>query len=158
MEATYKEKYEALKVEFDELREAHDAMAAILERLTKTQNSAAESRAGQLAADKTAEIPTPKGDPAVPPSNGKPAFPLQEAYQYLLDRIVKEKDPVIFNVLAERPELRVTREIKTVQAHASTLKGALGILISEKFFDSCRPFDDVRKEFIRRGTAPEGQR
>lgn len=155
----WKEKYETLKVEFDQLREAHDALAERI-RLSEqagetvlhipSKTSAAESRAGKLAADQTAEIPTPQGDPAVA-SNGDAFHQAEVFYRYFMNRLLAAKEPVIINLLAERPELRIIREIKTVQAHASTLKGALGILISEKFFDSCRPFDDVRKEFIRRG-------
>jgi hypothetical protein len=150
MEATYKEKYEALKVEFDQLREAHDAMAAIVGRLTKTKDSPA-TLPGQV--ERTGEKAAVEGAPPAASSNGqllhRPA--MEEIYRYFIQRAHQTKDPVILAILSETPELRVTREIRTVQAHASTLKGALGILISEKFFDSARPFDDVRKEFIRRG-------
>lgn len=166
----WKEKYEALKVQYDELArvhdemhrpgglhdqlvQAHDALAVRLKALEggSKKDSAAESRAGQPAADKTEWIPASKGHPSVASSNGDAFQQAEQFYRYFLNRILAEKEPVIVKLLAERPELRVTREIKTVQAHASTLKGALGILISEKFFDAARPFDDVRKEFIRRG-------
>lgn len=157
----YKEKYEALKVEFDQLREAHDALAerirlsieageTVLQKSSPAPSlPAVVERPGEKAAESSHAIGIPSSAAS---SNGHVDAPaLEHIYRYFIERAHQRKDPVILAILAECPELRVTREIKTVQAHASTLKGALGILISEKFFDSCKPFDDVRREFIRRG-------
>jgi hypothetical protein len=62
-----------------------------------------------------------------------------------------EQDPVILRVMQDRPEIRVTRQIRTIDADGSTLNGALGILIAEKFFDGVRESADIRRELIRRG-------
>jgi hypothetical protein len=162
MEQTYKEKYIALRVEFDQLRDAHDALAERI-RLSEAagetvlrvpSKSSPESLPARGTAPGTGEKAAQEGASRAASSNGSRSFPLHSSDVRLLFEQFAEmakKDPVILHILQERPELKVTREIKTVQAHASTLKGALGILISEKFFDAARPFDDVRKEFIRRG-------
>jgi hypothetical protein len=76
---------------------------------------------------------------------------LDAIYRYVVDRAAKELPPALVRVMAERPELQVRRERKTIDADASTLRGALGILISEKYFAGAREFGDVRKDLIRRG-------
>jgi len=159
-ETMWKEKYEALKSEFDQLREAHDALA---ERI-RLSEAAGETilRVKPDPQHRTmvaGSPPSPDVAKQHPASNGsgdvRQLLTMEETglVAVLLKQFTEmaKKEPVLLRILDERPELRVTREIRTVQAHASTLKGALGILISEKFFDSARPFDDVRKEFIRRG-------
>lgn len=76
---------------------------------------------------------------------------LDHVYRYIVDRAAKEQDSAILKLLTLRPELQINIERKVIRADGSTLRGALGILISEKFFDGVREFADTRKQLIRRG-------
>ena len=143
-EAMWKEKYDELKAEFDLLRDSHDKLAA-----------AADSRSRSTS--QTAKGGSPLSPPMLPPPgaadpgigrNGVPS--LNEIYLYVKARAVRE-DPPVLEVLAQHPELVVKRERKRIEQDATTLRGALAILIAEKFFDGPREFADVRRELIRRG-------
>jgi hypothetical protein len=88
---------------------------------------------------------------AAPGSNGTVIAIQNIDWIYAQVKERAEKDPGILELLTRRPELRVRIERQVIEADGSTLRGALGILISEKFFDGVRKFDEVRKELIRRG-------
>jgi hypothetical protein len=120
------------------LRESHDAMA---ERI----------RASEAAGETVLNAPPRPANTAKqhPASNG--AHDLDAVYRYIVDRAAKEQEPAVLSLLVERPELMVNVERKKLQADGKSLRGALAILISEKFFDSAREFADVRKDLIRRG-------
>jgi hypothetical protein len=138
-ESMWKEKYEELRAEHQQLIEAHDALAKEVMEL-RDQLRARE------AADRWGPRNPAKQSPA---SNG--TRDLDTVYRYIVDRAAKEKDPALLSLLLERPELMISVERKKIQADGKNLRGALGILISEKFFDNAREFADVRKDLIRRG-------
>lgn len=165
----WKEKYEdleaqhlILKQEHKVLIDAHDLLAARLARLENLRGVSVQG----FALSK--EIPRFPGasvhQPAEPAAEHIPtmlgkngtdsaAAPKGEFGSDLLQKLreMAERDPVILRILAERPELLVTRQVKTIDVNAGQLKGALGVLIADKFFDTCTEFADVRKELIRRG-------
>lgn len=119
------------------LREAHDSMAE-------------QIRASEAAGETVLNAPPRPANSAGqhPASNGK--HDLDAIYSYVLDRA--SKDPfVLLQLSQQRSEIRITRERKTIECTANNLRGALAILISEKFFDGTREFADVRKDLIRRG-------
>jgi hypothetical protein len=117
------------------LKTAHDALA---KRVT-SQISPPPQKAGEKAAGQ------PGGSPAA--SNGD----FDAMYRYIVNRAAKEQEPALLSLLMERPELTISVQRKKIEANGSNLRGALGILISEKFFDGAREFGDVRKDLIRRG-------
>jgi hypothetical protein len=133
----WKEKYDELKAQYDQLVEAHDATAAEVKRLLVLLDKAGLTdetpRARRAAGNGTMCVPS-----------------LNDIYIYVKERAAKE-GPVTLLALAESPELIVKRERRRIEQDASTLRGALAILIAEKFFDGAREFTDIRKELIRRG-------
>lgn len=160
----YKEKYEALKIEFDQLRESHDAMAARLERLindSPSREAAAVAAAENGGRYPTSSSPIVSQSSPIPPERSiardlrdvKPAvvgYELGEIYDFVRDRAAKE-DPKTLRLLLDAPEIEVRRDRKIIAMDEHNLKGSIAILIAEKFFDPGCEFVDVRRELIRRG-------
>ena len=141
----WKEKYEALKAEFDELKDAHDELA---KRLRGAEVAVRDFELGSAPA----AYPVAPGFPVSTASLSKQFQngDLDALYRYILGRAAKE-DLKTLRVLVERPELVVEVKRQTIEANGSTLRGAIAILISEKYFDAVREFSDVRKDLVRRG-------
>lgn len=151
-ETMWKEKYE-------ELAAQHKESTNLIERLTdevKTLRKALE------AADVKAALAKP--EPAsLPGANGtslNTASRMAGEHHFAPDFIqalygeiktLAARDPGILEILANQPELRIRVKRQTIEADGGTLRGSLAILISEKFFDGERKFDELRKELIRRG-------
>jgi hypothetical protein len=176
-EALWKEKYENLAEEHLKLIETHDAMAqeiAHLREEIKTLKAAlnnefdipsTENESDRLDAGLARTAPragrsgSETGADKLSPS--APAVFTDETREIVNGRFVDwlwndfkiraQKDPRVLEILAARPELRVTIERERIYADGKTLRGALAILISEKFFDTAREFADIRKDLIRRG-------
>jgi len=133
-EIMWKEKYEALKLEFEQLREAHDALA---ERI----------RASEAAGETVLAAPTntAKQHPA---SNG--AVDLEAIYAYVVKRA--KDDPFVALRLAQlAPELHVELKRHTIKISDDGMDGRIARLIAEKFFDAPKDAITVTKEFKRRG-------
>ena len=169
----WKEKYEALKAQYDDLARTHDEMhrsGGLHDQLVQAHDALAARvveleeriRTAGVADDVTILAETdPQGRTMVagfpPPPNITKQHPasngnhdLESIYRFVIDRAAK--DPfVLLQLSQQRPELQISVERKKVQADGSTLRGALAILISEKYFDNAREFTDVRKDLIRRG-------
>lgn len=128
-EAVWKEKYEALKSEFDDLREAHDALA---ERI---RLSAAEGETVLHAPARS--------------NGGGGATDFEGIYAYFRKRAAE--DPVILQLLQQHPELRVKRERRLLEMNDTSTPGRIALLIAEKFFDSPQNSGQVTSEFKRRG-------
>ena len=131
--------------------EAHDRLAA---RLGKLENQSAKDpapcSAGEPAGSEGESVARDAsfGMPAVDlPDNLR----LDAVYRYIVGRATKEHHPALIHLLVTRPEIQISLERKVIEANGSNLRGSLGILISEKFFDGVREFADVRRELIRRG-------
>lgn len=133
----WEEKYKALKVEFDQLQEAHDAMAARLKKL-ETAGGTKEKYTGGIL-----RVNNPPGAAV----NGAPS--LQDIFIYVREQL--KKDPAILQVLQVLPELRVKVDRPVIETTSKNLKGCVAILITEKFFAQPRERDDVKKEMVRRG-------
>jgi len=142
----WKEKYEALKKDYD-------ALSARLSKLEPWNDSPADvsAPAGENGAEGSAR------NRALGPSasfNEEKMYVLGEStmmdiYDYVRARA--EKDPGILDLLARRPELRVTVERPVVEANSKTLRGALAVLISERFFDTPKNGNTAFNELKRRG-------
>jgi hypothetical protein len=72
-------------------------------------------------------------------------------YQEFKRRLVSDaaSDPVLLRVLAERPELRVEVERRTVEANGSILLGRLARLLADGFFDTPRTGSAAYSELRR---------
>jgi len=92
----------------------------------------------------------PRSSPGAPElSPGRIFGAREEIYRYVIDRATK--DPRVLAVLANRPELRVTVERQTIEADGGTLRGALAVLITKKFFDSPQNANTAFNELKRLG-------
>lgn len=170
----WKEKYEQLNIEFEQLREAHDKMAKRLEGFLSSgvpplnpalpapgeeqsggTNGAGISTTAPAAVDSSGGLRRHSGDaldarqPApVFPHGGVPSY--NSIYLYVRDRALAER-PALLQLLLERPELEVAIQKRTIQTGDDTPPGRVAILIRDKFFDAPVPLETVGKEFKRRG-------
>jgi len=149
-EAMWKEKYEALKVEFDILTERIRGLekAMLVERWDET----AKPTFGQREAAKPQLFPPGVEEIAskiakLDTANGN----LDAIYRYIVDRACREQEPAVLSLLAERPELMVNVQRKTIQMDGVTLRGFLATLITEKFFDTPKNGNQAFQETQRRG-------
>lgn len=77
----------------------------------------------------------------------------EQLYNYVRDRL-QEEAPRLLSVAAAVPELRVTEELKTIEASTSgkgALLGRLAILIADGFFDTPQSDQAIRDELKRYG-------
>lgn len=143
-EAMWKEKYEALKIEFadlkaqlGELQRIHGQTVGVhadLARRVMREDSAAQAGSAEKAG---ADGP---GNPAPAiPSNGDPGI-LQVNVQ--VPRL---------SVGIEKPELVVNVQRKKIEMDGTTVEGSIAVLISEGFFDESRNGKAVIDELRRRG-------
>lgn len=160
----WKEKHDQLKIEFDQLREAHDKMAAHLKESMERDakrfrdvpcREPASGGFGGLQVKPApgtesgngAGISTPAPAAADFPPGGVPSY--NDIYQYVVQRA--KGDVHILKLLVDRPELQVEIPRRTIALTDDTTQGRLGLLIKEKFFDSPRDAGDITREFKRRG-------
>jgi hypothetical protein len=116
----------------------------------------AESEAAPGAVTGAADARSALGAAASVPANGKEYSARRFTKQYYdaIYGFVKrraEKDPGILELLTRRPELRVTVERPTIEADSGTLRGALALMISKKFFDSPQNGNTAFNELKRLG-------
>jgi len=158
----WKEKYEALKTDYDQLVESHDALArrlSALEHPVSSQNSVRRTdSAAETAAEATSFPTTPKIASAAP-KNGdaaygeEPKIPI-DLIRAAFIRLAQEDPPtaaVVAQLTQSHPELRVTKERRVLEMNASDTPGRIALLLSENYFDTPRDQSDVTKEFKRRG-------
>lgn len=150
-DAMWKETHETFVKEVHQpLVEAHDALAKRVLHIEERIRASVAAGETVLEVDaRPADLTDAHRDSAVAmlSSNGN----YDAVYRYIIDRATREAPPALLRVVMQRPELKIQRELRTIDQDAGTLKGALAILIAEKFFDGVREFVDVRRECIRRG-------
>jgi hypothetical protein len=124
---------------------SHDLLAA-----EKRSSGTVQKESRGVLGQPIARTKSEKGQATVPEQNHHldPAT-LESIWHWIRARA--SEDPIVLQVLAEKPELRVTIHRKTLEASAANLRGSLGILISEKFFDQPTESANIRAELIRRG-------
>lgn len=154
----WKEKHDQLKIEFDELRDAHDKLAKRLEGFIQKDVPCREPASGGFGglqvkpasgteSGNGAGISTPAPAAADFPHGGVPSY--NDIYQYVVQRA--KGDVHILKLLVDRPELQVEIPRRVIALTDDTTQGRLGLLIKEKFFDSPRDAGDITREFKRRG-------
>lgn len=149
----WKEKYEQLNIEFEQLREAHDKMAKRLEGflssgvppLNPAHPAPGEEQSGGTNG---AGISTTAPAAVDFKHGGVPSY--NSIYLYVRDRALAER-PALLQLLLDRPELEVAIQKRTIQTGDDTPPGRVAILIRDKFFDAPVPLETVSKEFKRRG-------
>lgn len=112
------------------------------------ENSVFSDRSSAAGAGARNNPQSPNEDASVSAAELSPET-LQTIWLYVRNRA--NTDPAVFQLLQACPELRVIRKVQPIAMDSSTLRGALAILISEKFFDKEIEFAAVRVELIRRG-------
>jgi len=124
-ETMWKEKYEALKKEFDVLKE--------------------RIRLSEEAGETVLHAPTMQ----VPVLNLADNGNFDLIYNYVKSRAAK--DPSVLQLLRNTPEIEVKRIRRTLEMSDTETPGRIAVLIADKFFDSPQNSSQVTKEFKRRG-------
>jgi hypothetical protein len=131
-EAMWKEKYEALKKDFDFLQ-------AQIDELQKAEVKEADAAAfGRKNGDRVQFNPHSPQD-------------MNELLDLLLTRIRERKDPAIIQLMRELPEIRVNAKRHVLEMSDDSTDGRIALLISQKFFDTPQDSGTLNKEFKRRG-------
>jgi hypothetical protein len=128
-EAMWKEKYEALKAEFDELKAQLEEQRRIH---GQTEEVHADLAHRVMRGDNTA-------------ANGN----LDEIYRYVRTRAAK--DPLMLQLLQQSPELLVKIERPVLTIDSNTLHGRMCQLVSEGFFKQPQTAKVATAEAVRRG-------
>lgn len=146
----WKERYEALKSEFDQLREAHDALA---ERI-RISEAAGETilripSTGKPATQTAGKSGADGAGPSAPAifSNGH----LETVWNYVLARAAQEKPPALLRMLIERNEIVVNVERKVIELNDDTVPAGIAKLIADKYFDQPHNGYQTFLELQRRG-------
>ena len=111
----------------------------------KTSNAAEQNRIARLGSNhRTAENPRPTLDlesGMLPPG----------VEDHLINRLIQRAvlDTVILEVIAKRPELRVTIKRETVLAESGTTRGLLAFMLKDGFFAEPRNRHNAHKELSR---------
>lgn len=146
-EEMWKEKYEALKADYDLMAKGVAAREEEFARLREAHDALAERiRASEAAGETVLNAPTgsTKQHPA---SNG--AVDMEAIYAFI--KLRAGGDKVLLNLLHTHPELRVEVKRRTLEMSDESTDGRIALLIYEKFFDSPHDSGTVTKEFKRRG-------
>ena len=120
----WKEKYEALKKEFEAFRRAVAMDAAAANNKNTGKYELAQN-----------------GD-------------LEGIYRFVRGKLAQEiqaGDGILAHVLRDVPEIEVKRIRRKLEMSDTETPGRIAVLISEKFFDSPQNSGQVTKEFKRRG-------
>jgi len=135
-EAIWKEKYEALKREYD----------VLCQRLRLV-----EGRIGAAGITGLGVVPG-----AVDPTNGDTNGNMDFIYRHVRDRLSADLrtgklEGGLLQLLSQQPEIRVNVKRHTLEMSDDSTDGRIALLISQKFFDTPQDSGTVTKEFKRRG-------
>lgn len=147
----WKEKYEALKRDYD-------ALAARVRKLEPWNDLPADvsAPAGESGAEGSARDRDRALGPAAPEKLPASQYVLGDSVMEDIYRDVvrrAQKDPGILELLTRRPELRVTVERQTVEFKSDTTIGGIAMLISKGFFHTSTAPKAVIRELRRLGYA-----
>lgn len=92
---------------------------------------------------------------------GRPALNLDEferLYLRIKNRLIDDAriDPILLQLLTQRPELIIDVEPRIVSLDGSSLRGRVARLLGAGWFASARATSTVRKELARTGADPGG--
>jgi hypothetical protein len=145
-EAVWKEKYEALKKDFDFLQAQLNELQAADVREFGIHGAPAGSSPdfGYPGSGKIAIGDRVQFNPHSPQD-------MNELLDLLLTRIRERKDPAIIQLMRELPEIRVNAKRHVLEMSDDSTDGRIALLISQKFFDTPQDSGTLNKEFKRRG-------
>jgi hypothetical protein len=141
-EAIWKEKYEALKIEYDQLAQ----------RLMLIEGRLGRAGVGGLGVvPGTAEEFGFPGKGGFEPKNGEyvRVLDIEPLFNQFLLRA--RNDPAILQLIHDQPEINVNLKRHTIVMSDESTDGRIALLISQKFFDSPQDGGTITKEFKRRG-------
>lgn len=169
-EAVWKEKYEALKTEFDSMKEnydnlvaTHDAIAKRLEALEAGKNSPSVANKGKTrgAAEENGRgvhegAASTQNSGAPLPANvllAEKPWTIDEIAGEVINqlRVLAKSEPTLLKVLAQYPELQISVQRRVIESNADTLRGLLALMLKEGFFDDPRNGNQAFQEVQRRG-------
>lgn len=84
----------------------------------------------------------------------------EKLYQKFKNRLIDEAhiDPILLNLIMVRPEIIVDVERRIERLDGDSLRGRIARLAAAGFFSSARSSADVKRELMRTGTEPAGNR
>lgn len=133
----WKEKYEKLKFDFDQLEIRFKNLESRYSMRVDQVIAASGKCEPNLAAGET------NGGRLMSPSDYE-AF-----YSYVKEKAAK--DPGVLQLLRERPEINVIVKRRTLEMNDTETPGRIALLITQKFFDNPQNSGTVTAEFKRRG-------
>lgn len=82
----------------------------------------------------------------------------EKLYQAIKARFIDDAriDPVLLQILTQRPKLEIEVEPRTIALDGASLKGRVGRLLAAGWFDNGRRTGAVRSELTRTGPDPGG--
>lgn len=143
----------ALRDENQQLRRELGELRAKLD----TPDQGAERQPKRLRAessnDKAAVDAPSSGHPDTGNAGSTPAS-VDLIYPEIRERLLREAQPMIMRLLAERPEIRVDLERPVIEVKGDTLRGRIARLLADGFFDRGASAPGTQKELGRRGFDP----
>jgi hypothetical protein len=145
-EDVWKEKYEALKKDFDFLQAQLNELKAADVRELGIHGAPAGSSPdfGYPGSGKIVIGDRVQFNPHSPQD-------MNELLDLLLTRIRERKDPAIIQLMRELPEIHVNAKRHVLEMSDDSTDGRIALLISQKFFDTPQDSGTLNKEFKRRG-------
>lgn len=154
-EEMWKEKYDALKREFDELKSKHEELMAVTggRRENIPDRNILEMYGTPMFERKSGSDEGEKPSGVAPSSSANGSHSLDEIYELFKTRLLTDPNPPILNLLAIRPELQVTVKRPVIGLNDSTLRGKLVWLIADGFFDQQKTASAAWTELKRLGSS-----
>lgn len=150
-EPGWKEQYETLLREKQDLEHAHDALAVRVRQLEGRASTTVKAAMGMplpMAAN-------PATGPAVLTKENPAWRPIDVDAMLAALRERAREDPAVIDLVLTSPELRVRRAQPVLEYESGSTKGRIVAMLQDGFFAVPRSIEAVKSEIVRRGDTPK---
>lgn len=140
-----------LRQENERLKDQVRTLTARLDALEGTSATPATAPRHSASARTAATAPTSR------PFSAEETLDNERLFQAIKARLIEElpSDPAVLRIVMARPELRVEVERHLITVDGQSLRGRIGRLIAEGFWDGkARTSSEVQSELSKRGRSP----
>lgn len=125
--------------------------------MTKQEAETLIAAVRSLVQDKPSVAGEKVATPAPEPANGK-ALDFDALYVRIKHRLLEEArvDPILLELIMQRPEIVIDVEPRVVQLEGSSLRGRVARLMAAGWFKDARATSACRRELARTGADPGG--